>query len=174
MMFDLNLEYFFSLPSPILFFICFNNKLPFSRDKILKAVNINTKRSQSIKLYRQNPIKDILVSCRNAYVLSSHSIPTNYYLFLDILSYFFDTPQDYIITCLHQNKVFFYNYCNFFQFLIGYIFGNLTNSYSYSNSITLLKKKIIYSLAYSGKSAHPFLRNGALFHLKLSGAQLVD
>ena len=28
--------------------------------------------------------------------------------------------------------------------------------------------------AYSAKSAHPFQRNGALFRLKLSGAQLID
>ena len=30
------------------------------------------------------------------------------------------------------------------------------------------------SHAYSAKSAHPFQRNGALFRLKLSGAQLID
>ena len=29
-------------------------------------------------------------------------------------------------------------------------------------------------IAYSAKTAHPFQRNGALFRLKLSGAQLVD
>ncbi len=35
-------------------------------------------------------------------------------------------------------------------------------------------KTIFPTDAYSGKSAHPFQRNGALFRLKLSGAQLVD
>ena len=33
---------------------------------------------------------------------------------------------------------------------------------------------VAFAYAYSAKTAHPFQRNGALFRLKLSGAQLVD
>ena len=35
-------------------------------------------------------------------------------------------------------------------------------------------KELASNNAYSAKSAHPFQRNGALFRLKLSGAQLID
>ena len=43
-----------------------------------------------------------------------------------------------------------------------------------SGDDTLVSDLQKVTIAYSGKSAHPFQRNGALFHLKLSGAQLVD
>ena len=51
------------------------------------------------------------------------------------------------------------------------------NVYANASTNFDLRKKVIGIAgitAYSAKSAHPFQRNGALFRLKLSGAQLID
>ena len=59
----------------------------------------------------------------------------------------------------------------------------LVGSKTYTNKTSIKKEKITMRrmnllftaiIAYSAKTAHPFQRNGALFRLKLSGAQLID
>ena len=45
----------------------------------------------------------------------------------------------------------------------------------YSKTLSILDRNTaMLMVAYSAKTAHPFQRNGALFRLKLSGAQLID